>query len=97
MKVIPIQPTLAFANGQRVLATQFTVGSILDNLFNHVVFRYTLLDEAGQWAGEATYELNGEEAYHTWDATAEGAFNIVADGVGLTIIPQVGKSLFIEL
>jgi hypothetical protein len=96
MKTVQIKPQIAFANGKRMMATQFNVVSIQDNLFDHVIFKYTLFDENMVWSGESTYELNGLEQYQTWFATPEGAFEIVAAGIGLEIIPTEGKTVFIE-
>ena len=96
MKTVQITPQIAFANGKRMMATQFNVVSIQDNLFDHVIFKYTLYDENMVWSGESTYELNGLEQYQTWFATPEGAFEIVAAGIGLNIIPVEGKTVFIE-
>ena len=96
MKTVQIKPATAFANGKRMDATQFNVVSIQDNLFDHVIFKYTLFDENLVWAGESTYELNGLESYTTWDATPAGAYSLVAEGIGLEIIPTLGKTAFIE-
>jgi hypothetical protein len=96
MKTVQITPQIAFANGKRMMATQFNVVSIQDNLFDHVIFKYTLFDENMVWSGESTYELLGLEQYQTWFATPEGAFEIVAAGIGLNIIPVAGKTVFIE-
>ena len=96
MRTVSIVPQLAFANGKRMEATQFNVVSISDNLFDAVTFKYTLFDEHMVWAGESVFSLEGRETYLTWDATPEGAYQLVADGVGLEIIPVVGKSLFNE-
>jgi hypothetical protein len=97
MKTVQIKPQIAFANGKKMSATQLNVVSISDNLFDHVVFKYTLLDEAGVWAGESTYELKGLEDYSTWDTTAEGAFTIVAQGIGLVIEQEDNKTVFVDL
>lgn len=98
IKTVQIKPQTAFANGQRVTATQFNVVSISDNLFDHVIFKYTLLDVNGTWAGESTYELKGVEQYQTWDATPAGAYKIVASGIGVEIVPVVkGANLFVEV
>jgi hypothetical protein len=70
------------------------VVSISDNLFDHVIFKYTLFDENGCWAGESTHSLKGLEEYQTWDASPEGAYNIVIEALGLTTQPSVGKSFF---
>lgn len=94
MKTVNIKPAVAFANGQRMIATRLGVESRFDNLFDHVTFKYTLLDANGQHAGEGAYQLSGREAYTTWDASAEGAFTIVAKGLDLEIVPNVGGSIF---
>ena len=91
-----IKPFPAFANGQRMTATAISVVSVSDNLFDHVVFKYTLLTAQGEWAGEASHELKGLEQYRTWDASPEGAYTIVAAGVGLEFEPVIGKSAFFE-
>jgi hypothetical protein len=96
MKTVNIQPTLSFANGKQVTATQLTVGVIMDNLFDQAVFRYTLFGDGGEFAGESTFEIKGD-AYTAWDFTAQQAFEIVANGIGLTIVPQVGKTFFGDL
>lgn len=97
MKTLQIKPQIAFANGKKMTATQLNVVSISDNLFDHVIFKYTLLDENGVWAGESTFELNGTEDYSTWSATAEGAFEIVASGIGLEIIKETNKTVFVDV
>jgi hypothetical protein len=97
MKTVQIKPQIAFANGKKMSATQLNVVSISDNLFDHVVFKYTLLDEAGVWAGESTFELKGLEDYSTWDATAEGAFTIVAQNIGLVVVQSENKTVFVDL
>jgi hypothetical protein len=99
MRTVQIKPYVAFANGKRMIATQFNVVSISDNLFDHVIFKYTLFDENMVWAGESTTELVGVTAYKTWDATPEGAYQIVADCIGLEVLPVLGaagKIAFIE-
>jgi hypothetical protein len=97
MKTVAIKPHAAFANGKRMTATQFNVVSIADNLFDHVVFKYTLMDASGAWAGESTYELNGLAAYQTWFATPEGAYEIVAAAIGLELVSHDKEVMFIEV
>ena len=99
MKVVRIKPAVCYANGKRVIATQLNVTSVQDNLFDHVIFKYTLLTEAGQFAGESTYSLNGVDQYSTWDATPAGAFELVAAGIGVELeTPAVdGKVAFLEI
>ena len=99
MKRVKVKPYTAFANGKRMVATKLNVVSIQDNLFDHVVFKYTLLDANNSWAGESTYELNGIAEYSTWFATPEGAYEIVAAGIGLEIVMPEGESkvAFLEI
>jgi hypothetical protein len=97
MKTVQIKPQVAFANGKKMSATQLNVVSISDNLFDHVVFKYTLLDASGVWAGESTFELKGSEQYDTWDATPNGAFEIVATGIGLELVQENSKTFFVDL
>ena len=89
-----IKPAKAYVNGHQMTATQFNVKSLNDNLYDEVTFLYTLLDEHGTWAGEATYTLKGRENYVTWDATASGAYQIVANGIGLELVPTIDGKLF---
>lgn len=99
MKTVAINPAVCFANGKRMIATQLNVTSVQDNLFDHVIFKYVLLDASNQWAGESTFALEGLEQYLQWDTSAHGAFGIVAAGIGLTLeTPAVGgKVEFIEV
>jgi hypothetical protein len=85
MRTVQIKPQAAFANGKRMLATQFNVVSIEDNLFDAVTFKYTLFDEHMVWAGESVFSLEGRDTYLTWDASPEGAYTLVAEGIGLEI------------
>ena len=97
MKTVAIQPQAAFANGKRMTVTQFNVVSIADNLFDHVVFKYTLMDASGAWAGESTHELKGLAEYQTWYATPEGAYAIVAAAIGLVLLSTDKEAMFIEV
>lgn len=94
MITVSIKPEKCYVNGKQVIATKFNVVSISDNLFDHVIFKYTLLDADGVWCGEAVTELKGTEEYTTWDATPSGAYQIVADKVGLEILQTKTGSLF---
>jgi hypothetical protein len=96
MKTVQIMPQLAFANGKKMQATQFNVVSISDNLFDHVIFKYTLFDQNMTWAGESTTELVGLEQYQKWDASPAGAYTIVAAAIGLEIAPTVDKTAMFE-
>ncbi len=99
MQVVKVKPAVAYANGKRSIATHLNVESVFDNLFTKVIFKYTLFDDACQWCGESTYELNGIEEYSTWFATPSGAFEIVAAGIGLEIVKPEGESkvAFLEI
>ena len=94
MLKVQIKPAVAFANGKRMIATYFNVKSLNDDLHSNVTFLYTLLDENGVWCGESTYVVEGRDNYLTWDATASGAYQIVADAIGLEIIPTASGRLF---
>ena len=95
MKTINITPTVAFVNGTKMTAEAINVVSVSDNLFDHVIFKYTLLTAQGEWAGEASFELKGRENYTTWDASAEGAYQIVAAAIGVEFAGD--KSVFTEV
>jgi hypothetical protein len=56
-----------------------------------------LLDAGGAWAGESTFELNGIDQYSTWFATPEGAYVIVAAGIGLELVETDTKAMFNEV
>lgn len=96
MLKVEIKPAVAFANGKRMVAKYFNVKSLNDDLHETVTFLYTLLDENGVWCGESTYVLNGRENYLAWDATASGAYTIVAAGIGLEIVPSIGAMFDFE-
>lgn len=104
MKVMKIKPEKCFANGERVIATQFSVESRFDNLFDRVDFLYRLFDENGVQCGEAMVTLNGLEEYRQWDTSAEGAYRIVARLVNMEIVePEAAaegeevKTVFVEV
>lgn len=87
MQKVQVTPQTAYVNGKQMTATSLSVVSVQDNLFDHVIFKYTLFTELGEWAGEATFELIGSD-YKKWDASPEGAYRLVAEGIGLEIVPQ---------
>lgn len=96
MKKVTITPVTCYANGKQMTATQFNVVSVSDNLFDKVVFKYTLFTEKGEWAGEAAFTLDGCDCYDKWDASPEGAYTIVAKGVGLEMIQSKSGAIFPE-
>ena len=77
-----IKPAKAYVNGKQMTAEAISVVSVSDNLFDHVIFKYTLHTADGQWAGEAIFELQGDD-YKKWDASPLGAYQIVAEGIGV--------------
>jgi hypothetical protein len=96
MKSVKVTHQIAYANGKQVTVEAINVQSVFDNLFDHVIFKYTLLDANGVQCGEGSYELRGEEFYTTWDASPEGAYHIVIAGLGLEVLPTVDKSSIFE-
>ena len=96
MKSVKVTHQIAYANGKQVTVEAINVQSVFDNLFDRVVFKYTLLDANGVQCGEGSYELNGEEQYTKWDASPQGAYEIVIAGLGLEVSPMVGKSSIFE-
>ncbi len=97
MKTVKIKPYTAFFHGKKATATQLSVISREDNLFDYVLFEYTLLDEANQWVGASTFTLSTLEEYQTWLATPECAFEIVAAAVGLELVSNDKEVMFIEV
>lgn len=91
MLTVNIKPSVAYANGKRVIAEKFSVKSLNDNLHDEVTFLYTLLDANGVWCGESVHILSGRENYTKWDATASGAHKIVAQAIGLEIVDEAPK------
>jgi hypothetical protein len=96
MKSVKVVPQIAYANGKQQTVEAINVQSVFDDLFQRVVFRYLLLTQNGIQCGEGSYELNGEEQYSKWDASPEGAYEIVIAGLGLEILPTIGKSSIFE-
>jgi len=96
MKSVKVTPHTAYANGKQHTIEAINVQSVFDDLFQKVIFRYVFLTKNGLQCGECSYELNGEEQYNTWDASPEGAYKIVIAGLGLEILPMVGKSSIFE-
>lgn len=91
MITVSIKPAKAYVNGKQMIATKFNVKSLNDNFYDCVTFHYTLLDENGVWAGEATHEVKTREDYIKWDFSATGAYKIVADAIGLEIVDAAPK------
>jgi hypothetical protein len=96
MKSVRLTPSIGYCNGEQHTIEGINVQSVFDDLFGRVVFRYVLLTKNGVQCGEGAYELNGEEQYTRWDASAESAYKIVIAGLGLEIAPTVGKSSIFE-
>lgn len=79
-----VLPFPAFVNGEHFIVTKVNVQSIEDNLVDKVIFKYTLADESNAWAGAGRFTL-GPDKYKEWDASEQGAYEIVCKGVGLTL------------
>lgn len=100
MKTVAVKPVKAFSNtGKLLMATQLNVESKFDNLFDHVIFAYVLLDAGNQRCGESTFSLIGPENYCIWDNSAANAFEIVAAGIGVELeTPDAdGKVAFLDV
>ena len=82
-----VKPANAFCNGKRVVVENLNVQSISDNLVDEVTFKYTLADSNQAYAGEGTFTLK-PDSYKTWDASADGAYIIVAKAIGLELIGE---------
>jgi hypothetical protein len=91
MKKTKIIPQPAFANGKRFMAHYMSMISCFDDLFNHVIFRYTLYDENGVHAGESTFELTGE-GYAAWDTTPEHAYLLCLAAISLEHQPKLAQT-----
>jgi hypothetical protein len=79
-----VEPVNAFCNGKQVTVEKVNVQSIYDNLFDEVKFKYTLADKDGVYAGEGAFILTPDR-YKQWDASAEGAYQLVCAGIGLEL------------
>jgi hypothetical protein len=107
-----IKPVVAYGSMGRVEATSYTVRSMEDNLFDTVSFKHELLTESGLFACSAShtfkYTSDAESKYTglddsgtmtcTWDASAEGAYIIVAQALGFEFEPTADatKESFFE-
>jgi hypothetical protein len=95
MKSVKVLPQIAYANGKQVTVEGIHVASVFDNLFDHVTFKYVLLDRFNSHCGEGAYELKGQR-YAEWDASPEGAYLIVIAGLGLEVLPKPGADCIFE-
>jgi hypothetical protein len=95
MKKVKVTPQIAYVNAKQATIEAVNVTSVFDNLFDHAILKYTLLDKNGVHCGEGAYELKGER-YAEWDASPEGAYQIVIAGLGLEVSPTVDKSSIFE-
>jgi hypothetical protein len=80
-----IKPHWGLFNGVRLQVERITVVSIADNLKTRVVFKYILSGGDGIQAGEGVYALN-ETNYSTWDASEDGAYQIVCAAIGVELV-----------
>jgi len=85
-----VTPYTAFCNGKKMTVEQINITSIFDNLVDHVKFRCTLYDKNSVFAGEGVFELKGSKDYDEWDATVDNAYEIVCNGIGLTLLQTGG-------
>lgn len=110
MQFKKIKPSIAYANGKRMTAEAINVVSRDDDLFGNVVFRYTLFNASGEWAGESCLtckytqsekskflglDEDGATVLCAWDASADGAYTVVAEAIGLEFV-HVDKTAFFE-
>jgi hypothetical protein len=95
MKKVKVTPQIAYTNGKQATIEAVNVTSVFDNLFDHVIFKYTLLDKNGVQCGEGAHEIKGEK-YKEWDASAECAYLIVIQGIGLEVLPSLGGGCIFE-
>jgi hypothetical protein len=95
MKSVQLTPSIGYCNGKQYTIEGINVQSVFDDLFSRVVFRYILLTKNGIQCGEGSYELSGER-YGEWDSSPEQAYKIVIAGLGLEIVPTVGKNSIFE-
>jgi hypothetical protein len=95
MKKVKVTPQIAYTNGKQATIEAVNVTSVFDNLFDHAILKYTLLDKNGVQCGEGAHEIKGEE-YREWDASAECAYLIVIQGIGLEVLPSVGGGSIFE-
>lgn len=82
-----IKPMQCFCNGNAFIAEKIAIESVKDNLKNYVLFKYTLSDANGNFAGEGHYALD-ENTYGLWDASADGAYQLVCAGIGLELLSK---------
>lgn len=85
MKIVKVNPVPSFCSNGPKVVEGLNVQSVADNLESHVIFKYTLFDINGNWAGEGQFELKGED-YAAWDGSVGMAYQIVASGIGLELV-----------
>ena len=61
------------------------VTSVFDNLTDYVKFEFTLFTD-GEAAGGGSVALEGADNYIVWDASASGAYQIVAIHAGVELL-----------
>lgn len=80
-----VKPYPCFVNGAPAVIENINLTSIEDNLENYVKFKYTLTTSDGAACGAGIYELDAE-TYPLWDASANGAYRLVCEGIGLELV-----------
>jgi hypothetical protein len=86
-----IKPFPCISYNKLSQATSFHVRSVNDDFYDHVKFFVTFLDGDNAQCGECTYEITTRAEYVTWDATATGAYKIVAQALGLELVQKTGN------
>lgn len=76
------KPLAVFNNGGLTHITKINVRSIDDNLTDSVTFKFQLFTESDETVGEGEVSLDTSN-YGTWDASADGAYTIVCNRLGL--------------
>ena len=82
----PINPIKVVFKGGLADLKSLKVTSVFDNLTDYVCFEWSVYVTDTESAGGGRVELKGLEEYTKWDASAAGAYKIVADTVGLELI-----------
>ena len=86
-----IKPFPCISYNKLSKATSINLRSVSDDFYDHVKFFVTFFDSDDIQCGECTYEITTREEYITWDASATGAYKIVAAGMGLELVQKTGK------
>jgi hypothetical protein len=86
IKMKPISPIKVVFKGGLADLQFLKVNSVFDNLVDYVCFEWSVYVDETESAGGGRVELKGLEQYTTWDASAAGAYKLVADSIGLELV-----------